>query len=146
MVRTVAAWLVYALRSRRIGLECIRTDGATISYRWVHFTKKLKSDWEGFTLYVSILQLLDYDVIDTFQFLQGSVFLTANVAFLAIPGIDPGGRLCTPAQLASYLSIITSLGSVVTGLLLPQRYITGENVVRDTSDLSPLTLHSLRSW
>ena len=40
------------------------------------------------------------------------------MAFLAIPSVDPGTHVRTPAQLASYFSIIASIGSIVTGLLL----------------------------
>ena len=84
-------------------------------------------------------------------FLQGTVLLNANVAFLAIPSVDPGDHVRTPAQLASYLSIIASIGSTVTGLLLLRQHRTkpqdaaGE-VVRDISDLSLLIPYSLRSW
>jgi hypothetical protein len=72
------------------------------------------------------------------------VLLNANVAFLAIPSVDPGDRLRSPAQLASYLSIITSIGSTVTGLLLLRQHRTkphdaAEEVVRDILDLSPPT-------
>lgn len=50
------------------------------------------------------------------------MLLNVNVAFLAVPGVDPGNHTRTPAQLASYLSIVVSLGSIVTGLLLLQQY------------------------
>jgi len=68
------------------------------------------------------------------------VLLNANVAFLAIPSVDPGEHVRTPAQLASYLSIIASVGSVVTGLLLLRQHRTkpqdsAEEVV-SSSDLS----------
>ena len=52
------------------------------------------------------------------------MLLNANVAFLAIPGVDPANNTLTPAQFASYLSIIASLGSIVTGLLLLRQYRT----------------------
>ncbi|KIJ66552.1 hypothetical protein HYDPIDRAFT_67631, partial [Hydnomerulius pinastri MD-312] len=49
-----------------------------------------------------------------------TVILNANVAFLAIPGVSPtpGSGSQTAAQIFSYISISTSLGAVVTGLLL----------------------------
>lgn len=50
--------------------------------------------------------------------------LNANVAFLAIPSVDPGPGTRTSAQLASYFSIVTSIGSVVTGLLLLRQHRT----------------------
>ena len=52
------------------------------------------------------------------------MLLNANVAFLAIPSVDPGDHTRTPAQLASYISIVTSIGSVVIGLLLLRQHRT----------------------
>ena len=52
------------------------------------------------------------------------MLLNANVAFLAIPSVDPGNHIRTPAQLASYLSVITSIGSIVIGLLLLRQHRT----------------------
>ena len=52
------------------------------------------------------------------------MLLNANVAFLAIPSVDPGDHIRTPAQLASYISIVTSIGSVVIGLLLLRQHRT----------------------
>lgn len=72
------------------------------------------------------------------------MLLIANVAFLTIPSVDPGDRACTPAQLASYLSIITSIGSIVTGLLLLRQHRTkpqdaaGEVVNRFILPLTPI--------
>ena len=77
------------------------------------------------------------------------MLLNANVAFLAIPSVDPGNHVRTPAQLASYLSIITSVGSVVTGLLLLRKHRaelldTAERVVSHPIRCLLLTsLHSL---
>jgi hypothetical protein len=49
--------------------------------------------------------------------------LNANVAFLSIPSVDSGFNVLsrTPAQLASYFSIVTSVGAVVLGLLLSRQ-------------------------
>lgn len=46
---------------------------------------------------------------------QATVLLNANVGFLAINSVDRGGRDAT--QMASYMSLVTSLGSIVLGLL-----------------------------
>jgi len=52
---------------------------------------------------------------------QGTVLLNANVAFLSIQSVDNGGDV-TPhrsaAQIVSYVSIVTSLGSTILSLLL----------------------------
>jgi len=83
---------------------------------WSQFIAKLTSEWQDFTLYNTVL-------------------LNANVALLAVPGVisnnspptsdNPSqnssctnGSATTPAQIASYLSILTSFGSIIMGLLL----------------------------
>jgi cytochrome bd-type quinol oxidase subunit 2 len=45
---------------------------------------------------------------------QATVLLNANVGFLAINTVDKGGR--NAIQMASYMSLVTSLGSIVLGL------------------------------
>jgi len=62
--------------------------------------------------------------------------LTANVGFLAIPGVvvsNNGSNLTStsqvliftsPTQIASCLSIQASIGSIVIGMLLVRRHIT----------------------
>jgi hypothetical protein len=46
--------------------------------------------------------------------------LNVNVAFLAIPTVDPGhsASIRSAAQLASYLSIMMTIGSIIIGLML----------------------------
>ena len=53
------------------------------------------------------------------------MLLNVNVAFLAVPTVDPGDHLRTPAQLASYFSITTSIGSILTGLSLLRQHRVG---------------------
>jgi hypothetical protein len=53
------------------------------------------------------------------------VLLTANVAFLAIPGIG------NSTQLASFFSTVTSIGSIVIGLLLVRKH---RNKPEDSAD------------
>ncbi|KAG1729150.1 hypothetical protein EDB19DRAFT_2042391 [Suillus lakei] len=48
--------------------------------------------------------------------LLATVLLNANVGFLAINTVDKGGR--NAIQMASYMSLVTSLGSIVLGLFL----------------------------
>jgi len=71
----------------------------------VLYITRLQSDWAEFILY-------------------GTVLLNANVAFLAIPSVDTGNHTRTAAQLASYLSVLTSVGSIVIGLLLLRQHRT----------------------
>jgi len=79
--------------------------------------------------------------------LTSTVMLSANVGFLAIPGVvisNLGGSgittvgqvvvLASPAQMASSLSIVTSVASIVTGLLLIRFNRTKqEEIVSDVS-------------
>ena len=50
------------------------------------------------------------------------MLLIADMAFLTILSADPENHNRTLAQLVSYLSVITSVGSVVTGLSLLRQY------------------------
>jgi len=95
----LSIFFFYAPELHLSGLESVYTDFVICQHRWAQFITTLQDDWKEFILY-------------------GTVLLNANVAFLAIPSVDPGNRFRTPSQLASYLSIITSVGSTVVGLLL----------------------------
>jgi len=58
------------------------------------------------------------------------VLLNANVGFLAINSVDKGGR--SIIQLASYMSLVTSLGSIILGLVLVSRgRLSGENTATE---------------
>ena len=59
------------------------------------------------------------------------MLLNANVAFLAIPSVDNGSGAINPAQVASYLSILTSVGSILLGLLLIRQHRVKS---KDTAD------------
>jgi hypothetical protein len=54
--------------------------------------------------------------------------LSVTVGFLAIPGVIPSNNNATPvatsSQIASYLSLISSVGSIVVGLLLVRHHRT----------------------
>jgi hypothetical protein len=57
--------------------------------------------------------------------LQATVVLNANVAFLAIQSVDNGGgtpSTRSPTQISSYLSMLTSIGSIIIGLLLVKHH------------------------
>lgn len=61
------------------------------------------------------------------------------MAFLAIPGVDNGeqGAHRSPPQLASYLSVISSIGCVIVGLLLVRQNRT-KNLHTSGDAVSPL--------
>jgi len=57
--------------------------------------------------------------------IQATVLLNANMSFLAIQSVDNNGDKTfnrSAAQIASYISIVTSLGTVILSLLLVREY------------------------
>ncbi|KAF6764223.1 hypothetical protein DFP72DRAFT_416920 [Ephemerocybe angulata] len=94
-------------------LEKMWVDGIMHGAVWLESIKKLNDEWQEFILYATVL-------------------LNANVAFLAIQSIDrnePDYR--SPVQVASYLSTVASIGSVILGLLLLRQNRTKANATAD---------------
>ncbi|KAF9467789.1 hypothetical protein BDZ94DRAFT_1247715 [Collybia nuda] len=92
--------LFYAPEVHLRALEKMWIDGLMRDVMWVQFINKLNTEWQEFTLYATVL-------------------LNANVAFLAIQSVDINQDTHrSPAQIFSYISIITSIGSIILGLLL----------------------------
>ncbi|KAH9005403.1 hypothetical protein EDB86DRAFT_2825063 [Lactarius hatsudake] len=100
-------------------LQKVWTDEIVVEALWREFMQKLVSEWAEFVLY-------------------STVMLAANVAFLAIPGViipppypnPPGPNdppspnpwiKPSPAQIISSISLVFSVGSIITGLLLIRR-------------------------
>ena len=114
-------------------MEKLWTDEVIIETVWKNFMTKLLAEWEGVILWVCIqhcmrvwLALQTHVIV-----IQSTVMLTANVGFLAIPGvvlsnlsgssIQSASQILiftSSSQIASSLSVEASIGSIVTGLLL----------------------------
>jgi hypothetical protein len=100
---------------------------------WRELIGRLRGEWTDFTLYNTIL-------------------LSVNVSFLAIPSVDPASSGPVPtsrnfAQNASYVSTITSVGSIIVALLLVRQNSsksreTPEEAVSITCECSLLSLKS----
>ena len=112
-------------------LERLWTDQILIETVWKSFMAKLLGEWQDVVLWVSQTRFFQNLFPFTHVTHQSAVMLVANVGFLAIPGVvitNLSGAAITspsqliistsPAQIASYLSIQTSVGSIVTSLLL----------------------------
>ncbi len=56
--------------------------------------------------------------------MQSTVLLNANVAFLDISNVTPEdfSQVSTVGQVASFISTITSIGSIIVGLLLVRQH------------------------
>lgn len=68
--------------------------------------------------------------------IQATVVLTANVAFLTIQSVDTAGEALghrTHAQRACDFSIVTSMGTIMWGLVLGREY-------RESMSVRPLYL------
>lgn len=86
-------------------LENIWIDNIITLIPWSQFMSKLQTDWQEYVLFSTVL-------------------LNANISFMTINDVDPGTgtRHRTPAQIASFVSTIASIGSTVIGLLLIRQY------------------------
>ncbi|KAJ7754473.1 hypothetical protein B0H16DRAFT_1542487 [Mycena metata] len=104
LIKILSPLLFYAPDFHLVGLETIFSDGLIRNRGWSEFIMRLNNEWQEFTLYATVV-------------------LNANVAFLSIQSVDQGGPADSrsPAQISSYLSILTSIGSVIIGLLLAKQ-------------------------
>jgi hypothetical protein len=107
------------------------TDEIIIETVWKRFMTKLVEEWEELILWVCHRAASKLEISSLTRLIsQSTVMLTANVGFLAIPGvvistinnnIQSANQLdifVSSAQIASSMSILASVGSIVIGLLL----------------------------
>ncbi|KAJ7917657.1 hypothetical protein B0H13DRAFT_1994490 [Mycena leptocephala] len=82
-------------------LESVYVDEIAYVAPWGRISDTLCLEWQELILYATVL-------------------LNADVAFLAIPTVDDGGHMTSrsTSQIAGYVSLISSLGSVIIGLIL----------------------------
>ncbi|KAJ7037863.1 hypothetical protein C8F04DRAFT_1090427 [Mycena alexandri] len=112
LIKLMGPLLFYAPSHHLENLHATYTDGIIRIRGWSDFIEKLTSEWRQFTL-------------------DAAVILNANVGFLSIQSVDQSGYLVlnrSPAQLASYLSILSSIGSIMFGLLLVKQYRNREKL------------------
>jgi hypothetical protein len=94
---------------------------------------KLTDEWKDFNL------LVNYSYVASFFYSsisQATVLLTTNVSFLAIQSVD--NMHTTIVHQSSYISILSSMGSIILGLLLVQLHRTTLDVRH--SSMPSLTL------
>lgn len=69
------------------------------------------------------------------------MLLNANVAFLAIQSVDiDKNPYRSPIQIACYLSIVSSIGSIILGLLLMRQNRTRESGTADDVVCVPIVI------
>ncbi|TFK40283.1 hypothetical protein BDQ12DRAFT_490573 [Crucibulum laeve] len=93
--------LFYSPESYLHSLNKILVGDAIFSEAWRNFVKELHAEWNSLIIIATVI-------------------LATNVAFLAIPTVDNGQAPDTrsPAQILSYISIISSASSIILGQLL----------------------------
>jgi hypothetical protein len=99
-------------------LKKVWTDELVIEEVWKNFMERLISEWVDFVLYVSYAPIyLTFKYVHHVdpQHWQATVMLAANVGFLAIQPIN------VQAEAASSISLVFSIGSIISGLLLVRR-------------------------
>ncbi|KAH6917975.1 hypothetical protein BKA70DRAFT_1175313 [Coprinopsis sp. MPI-PUGE-AT-0042] len=100
LVKLLSPLLFFAPDIHLRNFHAVSVDGNIQGAVWVKGNETLNAEWQEFILYATVL-------------------LNANVAFLAIQSIDTQeGSYRSPVQVASYLSVVASIGSIVIGLLL----------------------------
>jgi len=133
MLMVLSAFLFFAPETHLKGLESIYTDMVICQHMWIKFIGKLQNEWQEFILYATVL-------------------LNANVAFLAIPSVDPSSNndthtySRTPSQIASYLSVIAAVGSIITGLLLIRQHRTKKDGAEDVDAFLKRRSHPTRGF
>ncbi|KAJ6511206.1 hypothetical protein C8R45DRAFT_966380 [Mycena sanguinolenta] len=101
--RLLSPLLFYAPDSHLLGLHAMTNDGLINPVRWPQFVKGLNSEWQE-------------------SIINAAVVLNADVAFLSIQSVDQGGSARSAAQIASYVSILASIASIIIGLLLSSHH------------------------
>ncbi|KAF7301303.1 hypothetical protein MIND_00695300 [Mycena indigotica] len=102
LIKILTPILFYAPDFHLEGLRKIYTDGVVRHRGWSEFVTRLTSEWQEFILYATVV-------------------LNANVAFLSIQSVDTNDQVTlhrSPTQISSYMSMLTSIGAIIIGLLL----------------------------
>ncbi|EMD35446.1 hypothetical protein CERSUDRAFT_75041 [Gelatoporia subvermispora B] len=113
LINILSPFLLNAPEAYLRDLEQTWIDGIIVDEQWHNILTHIVGGWKYFLLLATIL-------------------LNANVAFLAIPSVDNGELTKrSAAQIASYVSMIFSMGSMLQSLLLTRQYRAN---VRDSAD------------
>ncbi|KAJ7801222.1 hypothetical protein B0H13DRAFT_672457 [Mycena leptocephala] len=100
LIRIIAPILLNAPLTHLRMFEEVYADEKVSYVQWRRIIELLDQEWQQLTLFATVL-------------------LNADIAFLAIPTVDNGEHAPrSAAQIATYVSVLASLGSVVVGLFL----------------------------
>lgn len=110
-----APLLFFSPTSNVRNLHTIFVDGIASKSKWNSFVNQLNSNLQDTNLLVCMHRSV-YNIRRVSYPLQATVLLNANVGFLAIHSVDDGNGT-TLRQIASYLSLMSSLASIILGLV-----------------------------
>ncbi|KAJ7888880.1 hypothetical protein B0H14DRAFT_1182509 [Mycena olivaceomarginata] len=100
LIKIIAPILLNAPLTHLRMFEEVYADEIVSHVQWRRIIELLDQEWQQLTLFATVL-------------------LNADIAFLAIPTVDNGEHVSrSAAQIATYVSVVASLGSVVAGLFL----------------------------
>lgn len=111
LLKLISPVLFFAPNVHFVKLRELFVDGVAHQAASQKAFEELKEDWQDFILYATVQ-------------------LNANVAFLAIQSVDNETvAYRSPIQIASYLSIVASIGSILLGLLLVRQPTTARGTI-----------------
>lgn len=123
----VSWWLFKAPEGHAREFSKAWVDRIVHRVTWKQFMIKLSEEWQEYTLFVRIAVCDDGSLANWYSNFEATVLLNANVAFLSVPGVINGDSPAqSAAQIASYMSIIMSIGSILLGLLLVRQNRTAK--------------------
>ncbi|KAJ7109641.1 hypothetical protein C8R43DRAFT_1079700 [Mycena crocata] len=103
LIKILSPLLFNAPLSHLRTLEDAYSDEIVSHAPWRRITEGLNMEWQELTLFATVL-------------------LNADMAFLAIPTVDNADHSSrSTGQIASYVSVVASLGSVIVGLILSRQ-------------------------
>ncbi|KAF9485028.1 hypothetical protein BDN70DRAFT_705879 [Pholiota conissans] len=113
LVKTLSFILFSAPDVHLRNLQKMWVDGMMHKSVWEQTMKNLNDEWQEFVFFATVM-------------------LTSNVGFLAIQSVDTDNNpFRSAAQILSYLSVVTNIGTLILGLLLMRQNRTKK---KDTAD------------
>jgi hypothetical protein len=139
LIKLLSPLFFFAFDGYLRDMERLWVDEVIIEADWKTFMSNLLEEWQDVILWVMQIQVSDFLYSMSRGSFQSAVMLTANVGFLAIPGVVisnlSGSNITTAnqvviftssAQIASSFSIEASVASIVIGLLMVRRNRTNK--------------------
>jgi len=123
LVTIVSPFMFWAPNDHFRALDKVMVDGLVHDSSWSEFTNKLNIEWREVTIIVVVL-------------------LNVNMAFLSISTVDISGNKVanrSAVQIGSYISTLTSVGSLIMSLLLIRQVKSYPTAVEAASFLGNIT-------